>query len=224
MSRRHDKRDQRCECKQCVAARECCDVEPDPCPPSCRCAKCYGAPAPRPCPPRCRCVQCCHAPEPKCEKGPPCCCPGPVGPQGRSGRNGTDGTDGEDSILAALFLERTTDGAPIAATPTAVLTLVTPDGPARRLLIDATFSPVNTEATPSETRFSLRVNLVVAPSIASITLPASSADSGALTRLHDVPEGPAIIELLAAASTAAVTLDPSDGGGAALRVVVVAAP
>lgn len=229
MSRR--KRDARCECEQCVAARECCDVEPDPCPPRCRCAKCCHVPEPRPCPPRCRCIQCCPAPEPKhqpkCEKGPPCCCPGPVGPQGRSGR---DGRDGQDSILDVLFVERTTDGAPIAETLlTPVLTIITADGPARRLLIDATFSPFNPADPPepvadSDVRFAIRVNGVIQPSRARITLPSSSADSGALTRRNDVAAGPATIELLAAASTPTVTLNPSDGGGAALRVIVAAAP
>ena len=223
--------DHRCNCKQCRRTRReaghghdapsCGSCGHDPCccpPPPCPPKPCPPPPCPPPpCPPRCFPPPESKCPEPTCKKGSPCCCPGPVGPQGPRGPGGPP------AVLEAFFLEQaTTRDLPLA--PTSILSLGT-NGAARRLAIDAAFSPTNTGTTITDARFWIRVNGVDQLTRATITLPPNASDSGALTFLVDVPAGPATVELIGQASFAGIIIAPGiGGGGAALRVLTLPRP
>ena len=131
----------------------------------------------------------------KCD--PPC----PQGPRGFRGPSG---------LLATYFDELDTPVDLPAATPVSVASVSTgtADSPARILVITATFSAKSSDV-PKFVDFFLRLNATDLPGGSELTFTiANLGQSGAITKRIAVGPGVQIINLIAQANAAGVSIDP----------------
>jgi len=140
----------------------------------------------------------------KCCKKKCDCPPGPQGPRG------IKGDPGEATFLKSNFVAVDNVQLAPSAVDVVVASLLVGDGtsPARNLNVFSSMSVLAagaSDATPARAIFQLRVDGVVQPNIARVTIDAPGGDSGSLLALVPVPAGARLVELLGTNQVATAT-------------------
>ncbi len=123
------------------------------------------------------------------------CPPGPMGPRG------VKGDPGEITFLKSNFVAVNDVELPASAVDVVIASLLVGNAlsPARLLNVFSALSVLATQGTnlnPASARFQLRVDGVIQPNIARVTIDAPGGDSGSLLALVPVGTGAKLVELL----------------------------
>lgn len=132
------------------------------------------------------------------------CPPGPQGPRGLKG------DPGESPLLQSSIVNVNDVPIPPSAVDVVIASLLVGDAlsPTRLLNVFSALSVLAagaSDATPARAVFQLRVDGVIQPNIARVTIDAPGGDSGSLLALVPVAAGPILVELLGTNQVATAT-------------------